>query len=336
MKLIIDLVINHTSWDSKLIQQHPEWFMKDSTGSIISPNDDWSDVADLDYSKPALRRYMLEMMEWWVKDIGIDGFRCDVSELIPIDFWNEARERLNQIKPVMMLSEGSLPEHHLKAFDITYSWNLYDALDALLRGKLSVTFIDTLLNQEQSEFPANSLRLRFNTNHDKNVWDAPAIEKFGFDGLKLTSVLINTIPGIPLLYNGEEVANDKRLNLFDKVEIDWNRPRTMDSLHKILFKLRKDNVALSRGKFVKIPTSNDNEVYTFFRVDGDNKIIVALNFSNEKQPPELYIPFDLLLGKKQKMKMKDILSNTSLTIERQKPCTLSLTPFGCQILLLEK
>ncbi|MBA4312162.1 MAG: hypothetical protein C0417_05990 [Chlorobiaceae bacterium] len=332
MKLILDLVINHTAWDSKLIQQHPEWFSKDSSGNIISPNDDWTDVADLDYSKPGLRKYMLDMMEWWVKDIGIDGFRCDVSELVPIDFWEEARSRLNKIKPIMMLSEGSLPEHHLKAFDITYSWNIYDALEPLLKKERSAKFLDTLLQNEKAEFPINSLRLRFNTNHDKNAWDAPAIIKFGKDGLKLSAILINTMPGIPLIYNGEEVANDRKLGLFEKVDIDWNKSREMDTLYRSLYKLRKDHKAISRGKFIKVPTSNDTNIFAFLRIEGKDRILVILNFSETKQAPK--IQSEEIIGKESNITLLDIFKNTSQMIEKGEPFTPSIDPFGYHIYIV--
>lgn len=335
MKLIIDLVINHTSWDSKLISQHPEWFTTDSTGNIISPNSDWTDVADLDYSKPGLRKYMLDMMEWWVKDIGIDGFRCDVSELVPLDFWNEARERLNTVKPIMMLSEGSLPEHHIKAFDITYSWNIYDALEPLLTAKQPATFLDSILSREQNLFPTNSLRLRFNTNHDKNAWDSPAITKFGNDGLRLSTVLINTIQGIPLIYNGEEVANDKKLGLFEKIDIDWNRQREMDTLYRKLFKLRKDNKALTSGKFLKLYSSNDKSIYSFVRLEGKNKILVILNFSNTSQSPDLSISINELFGSRAKMKLIDLFNHEAYSMEKGNLFSTSLKPLGYRIFIVD-
>ena len=232
MKLIIDLVANHTSWDSKLIKEHPDWFVRDISGKIVAPNPDWTDVAHLDYSRPELRKYMIDMMCWWVREVGIDGYRCDVAELVPTSFWNEARWRLNRIKPVMMLSEGTIPEHHMSAFDITYAWNIYDQLLPILSGKRPATTLDQLLRNEYLQFPTGALRLRFATNHDKNAWDAPAILKFGPAGLKAATVLVNTLPGVPLIYTGEEVANDRRLSLFEKVEVDWQRPKEMGKLNK--------------------------------------------------------------------------------------------------------
>jgi cyclomaltodextrinase / maltogenic alpha-amylase / neopullulanase len=279
LKLIIDLVANHTSWDSRLMKEHPEWFTRDPQGKIVAPNQDWTDVADLDYGNSGLRAYMMEMMRWWVRDVGIDGFRCDVAEMVPTDFWEEARARLNRIKPVLMLSEGTLPEHHMKAFDLTYSWNVYDILDPLLQGRKSATLLDEIFKAELLQFPKGALRMRFNTNHDKNAWDAPAVTKFGLDGLELTAVLINTIPGVPLIYNGEEVANDRKLSLFEKVNIDWTRPAEMGALYQKLFRLRREHKALSRGEMIRVKSSDAENLYAFFRLAGSDRMLVVLNFS---------------------------------------------------------
>jgi cyclomaltodextrinase / maltogenic alpha-amylase / neopullulanase len=327
MKLIIDLVANHASWDSKLMATHPEWFTHDSTGVIISPNADWTDVADLDYSKAGLRSYMTDMMVWWVREIGIDGFRCDVSEMVPLDFWENARKQLNAIKPVMMLSEGSLPEQHTKAFDITYSWNIYDALAPLLSGKKPADYLDTLLLNEKSIFPKGSLRLRFNTNHDKNAWDSPAILKFGNAGLKLSAVLTTTLPGVPLLYNGEEVANDKKLSLFEKVNIDWSRPRTMDTLYRTLLKLRKDHKALSRGEFGRIPTSNQKDVFTFLRSSGKDYVLVMLNFSDQPREVTCTIPL--------KAVMKDVFTGEQHAFDPAASANFTIGPKEYRIFVLK-
>jgi len=290
MKLIIDLVANHTSWDSKLMLEHPEWFTHNARGEIIAPNADWHDVADLDYSHAGLRAYMKEMMLYWVRDVGIDGFRCDVAELVPTDFWEDARAALDAVKPVMMLSEGSLPEHHVKAFDLTYSWNVYDMLGPVLSGKRPVAVLDQILRTEGLQFPAGSLRMRFVTNHDKNAYDGPAVKKFGLDGLKLATVLVHTIPGVPLVYTGEEVANDWKLSLFEKIEVDWSRPRVMGEMNRALIALRKVNPALARGKFIRLKGTAEKDVCAFLRVAGKSRVLVALNFSQSPQTTRLQLP----------------------------------------------
>jgi len=278
MKLIIDLVANHTSWDSRLMADHPEWFTKNSAGKIVPPNADWTDVADLDYSQARLREYMTAMMCWWVRDVGIDGFRCDVAELVPTDFWDAARAKLDAIKPVVMLAEGSLPGYHVRAFDLTYSWNIYDALDPILKGARSPDLIDQILRNETLQFPDGSLRMRFTTNHDKNAWDAPATVKFGSDGVALGNALTFTMPGIPLIYTGEEVGNTKALSLFEKVNVDWSRPRTMGDLFGSLARLRREHPALVSGSMQRLARPGGPGVYAFRRVAGTDTVAVFLNF----------------------------------------------------------
>jgi glycosidase len=335
MRLIIDLVADHTSWDSKLITEHPEWFKKDSHGNIVSPNADWTDVAGLDYTKPELRRYMIEMMRWWVKDVGIDGFRCDVAELVPNDFWEEARAQLNRIKPVMMLAEGSLPVEHVKAFDLTYSWNVYDALDPILQGKRPVTLLDQILKNERLQFPTGSLRMRFTTNHDKNAWDAPAVLKFGADGLRLGTVLVNTLPGIPMIYTGEEVANDRKLSLFEKTEVDWSRPRDMGNLWKFLIAIRRGHLALSRGDMLRVPSSPEGDIFSFFRAAGSDKVLVVLNFSPEPRTASIAVPMDRIFPRQGFVKMKEVSTGKTIVLQPGQPQEMALEPRGYRIFTLD-
>ena len=335
MRLIIDLVADHTSWDSKLITEHPDWFRKDARGNIVSPNPDWTDVAALDYTKPELRRYMIDMMRYWVKDVGIDGFRCDVAELVPNDFWEEARAQLNRIKPVMMLAEGSLPQEHVRAFDITYSWNVYDALDPLLQGKRPVTLLDQILKNERLQFPTGSIRMRFTTNHDKNAWDAPAVLKFGADGLRLSTVLVNTLPGVPMIYTGEEVANDRKLSLFEKVSVDWSRPRDMGSLWKFLTGVRRAHLALSRGDMLRVPSAPESDIFAFFRAAGADKVLVVLNFSTEPRTASLAVPMDKIFPRQGYVRMKEVSTGKALVLQPSKQQEMSLEPRGYRIFTLE-
>ena len=278
--IIIDLVANHTAWDSKLIKEHPDWFTKNSAGTIVSPNPDWTDVAALNYAQPGLRRYMIEMMKYWVRDIGVDGFRCDVAELVPT-FWEDARAALDSIKPVMMLAEGCICAAHLKAFDLSYGWNTYQVLAPIIEGKKSALALDTVLDIERSAYPHGSLRMRFSSNHDENAWDASDVKKFGIKGAKLAAVVVNTLPGIPLLYNGQEVGNTKKLKLFEKISIDWKDEGGFRKLYAKLFNLRKNEPAFSDGEMLRLSTSNSRHVYAFARISSASKFIVVLNFNRK-------------------------------------------------------
>ncbi|HLF20356.1 MAG TPA: alpha-amylase family glycosyl hydrolase [Bacteroidota bacterium] len=328
LRIIIDLVANHTSWDSKLVQEHPEWFTKNEEGNIVAPNADWTDVADLNYGSHELRKYMIEMMKYWVRDIGIDGYRCDVSELVPTDFWDVARNELEKIKPVMMLSEGTFPEHHVKAFDLTYSWNFYDALDKVIKGSTPCAVFDELLRNEAYKFPKGSLRMRFNTNHDKNAWEAPAVKKYSVEGAKATAVLMFTYPGVPLIYNGEEVGNMKSLDLFEKVEIDWNKNPGFRELYRGLSDLRAKHPALRRGRFKVLPNSDSLKVFSFERQLGEDYVMVAVNLS--KSPRSVHIDLDT----KPVGSIRDYFTAGAVDM-KDGGLSLQLKPFGYKVFIKE-
>lgn len=327
LKIIIDLVANHTAWDSRLMNEHPDWFTRDESGKVIAPNDDWTDVADLDYSRQELWTYMIEMMNYWVRDIGIDGYRCDVSELVPTEFWNRARKELDSIKPVMMLSEGTLPEHHVEAFDLTYAWNFYDLLSNVISGSGSVGMFEELLERESYKFPKGSLRLRFNTNHDKNAWEAPAVEKFTPAGAKASAVLMFTFPGVPLIYNGEEVGNSKRLGLFEKIDIDWTKNRDFRDLYSDLARLRKTHAALRHGEYKPLKNSDGEKVISFLRQSGSEKRLVVVNLSNRSREATIS------LGGRANAKLNDLLAGRSVDVA-DGVISLTLRPFDFYVLAL--
>jgi cyclomaltodextrinase / maltogenic alpha-amylase / neopullulanase len=290
MRVILDLVANHTSWDNKILAEHPEWYTIDQTGKIVFPNPDWTDVADLNFNHHELRKYMLTMMRYWVETFDIDGYRCDVTELVPLDFWEQARVELERIKPVMMLSEGSLPEHHVGAFDITYAWNTYDILSGLLSRRLPPSTLTSVLTHERLAFPVGSLRLRFNTNHDKNAWDAPAGTKFTGPGVKLTSLLMFTLPGVPLVYNGQEVGDTTRLSLFEKVAIDWSDPDQYWPFYRNLARLRREHPVFVYGDYEELPLPDSTGVFSFARTGEGESVVVAANFGADTVSVSLSVP----------------------------------------------
>ena len=309
-KLVIDLVANHTSWDSKMLREHPEWFTKDSTGTIIAPVADWSDVADLNYDNPELRAYMIAMMKYWVKEVGIDGFRCDVAEMVPTDFWEAARAALDSVKPVLMLAEGQYPEHHVKAFDLTYSWNLYGDLGPILDAKKDATEIDTLLAREAAAYPKGSLRLRFSSNHDENAWDKPDVVKFGTAGAKLAAVLVNTMPGVPLLYNGQETGSPVALGLFEKFNVDWKADASFRPFYEKLYAVRRAHPALVTGTYASVKSDRSDRVIAFARKSEKDHLLMLLNTANEPVTAAVTLP-DGFAGKK----LTDLLSGATVPVK---------------------
>lgn len=282
MKLIIDLVINHTGWDGPLIEQHPEWFRKDKDGKIVSPNPDWTDVAQLDYSQPALREWMQQMMLYWVRDVGIDGFRCDVAGMVPRSFWEEVRPKLDAVKRVMMLAEDDEPAQHLVAFDLTYDWHTYDLLDKLRAGEVEAAAINDVLREEDWDYPRGALRLRFSDNHDKNAWVKPAIERYGPEGMRLAAVLTYALPGVPLIYNGQEVGSPTRLPLFEKVAVDWSQdPHEMRGLYRELSRLRREHAALRGGSMRIVPVGEHPHTLVIDRRAVDDHVLTVINLASK-------------------------------------------------------
>ena len=170
--------------------------------------------------------------------------------------------------------------------------------------------------------------MRFTTNHDKNAWEAPAIERCGLEGLKLATVLINTIPGVPMIYTGEEVANDKKLDLFEKVDVDWNRSHEVGDIYKKLFHLRKENKALSRGEMIRLSTDKDGVVYAFARKAGSECTIVVLNFSDEIQNVIVSIPGGKLFNSRKSVRVKELFDGAEIRFPHgmKEPLTLELKP----------
>jgi glycosidase len=283
MRIIIDLVANHTAWDNAMLVEHPEWYTQNEEGGIVAPNPDWTDVADLNYDWHELRKYMIAMMRFWIQEYDIDGYRCDVAELVPTDFWETARRELEKVKPVMMLSEGTLPEHHLSAFDLTYSWNVYDMLGPIFAGEIPTDRLLESLDRERYRFPKGSLRMRFNTNHDKNAWDEPASLRFGPDGALMTQALTFLLPGVPLVYNGEEVGNTKRLDLFEKVDIEWSGSASFRRVLAALGGLRRNHPWLATGDIQRLEHNGSTQLLAFARrsPDGEQTIVGVYNFASQ-------------------------------------------------------
>ena len=281
MKLIMDLVADHTSWDS-VMMAHPEFYRHDSTGKVQPPVPEWSDVAGLNYSNQELRGYMIAMMKHWVEECDVDGFRCDVASMIPTDFWEQARTELERIKPdIILLAEASKPELMVKAFDIDYSWPLLGALNEVIMDgapakKLQATWEDTV-----RQFPQGSLHLRITDDHD----EPRAVARFGLRGALAASALMFTLDGVPLLYNGMEVGDATESGdpaLFDKLPIFWSpkgRP-PLPQIYRSLIQLRKQNAPFRNAPVQWVANSDETNVVTFVRADDKDEFLVAINFCN--------------------------------------------------------
>ena len=324
MYVIVDWVANHSAFDCPLASEHPEWYRHAQDGSFISPYD-WTDVIAFDYSNLHLRKYMTEAMKWWLKETSIDGFRCDVAGLIPVDFWEDTRKALDSIKPVFMLAEADTAALMFNAFNAGYNWGLLDRMIRIYQGKIKANQILAFIKKYPDSYPQGSFKMNFTSNHDINSWTDTEQELFGEADLTM-AVLTATVPGMPLVYSGQEEPADKRLRFFDKDTIQFNNYSNQE-FYRCLLELKKRNPALWHGgnhdRIIPVQSSDSIHALVFMRENKNNKILVVLNLSD--QPLTLTIT-----DKKAEGKYNEIFLNTSVNISRTEP--LELQPWGYRVL----
>uniref|UniRef100_A0A832DIC4 Alpha-amylase n=1 Tax=Ignavibacterium album TaxID=591197 RepID=A0A832DIC4_9BACT len=325
MYVIIDWVANHTAWDHKWTKTHPEFYNKNDEGNFIPPVDDWSDVIDLNYDNKQLWKEMINALKFWVTECDIDGYRCDVAGMVPIDFWIEARKELDDIKPVFMLAEWDTPEMH-KAFDMTYDWNMHKTMNAVAKRKMTANDIIAHLNNDREIYPEYAFRMQFTDNHDENSWNGTVQERLG-DAAECFAALTFLIPDMPLIYSGQESGLNKRLSFFEKDLIQWEEHKFFN-LYKSLTELKKNNEALhcgtQGGNIQFIPNNNQKNILSFIRVKND-KIILAI-FNLSETPYEVFLNDNRLSGKFQNFTTKE-------EIEIEKSLNLKLDKWGWNIFI---
>ena len=283
MKVIIDIVANHTAWDS-VMMEHPDFYKRDAQGKILPPVPEWTDVAGLNYENPKLRDYMIAMLKHWVDPatFDLDGFRCDVAYMVPTAFWEEARTQLEKVKPdIMMLAEASKPELLLKAFDADYSWPLHGTLNNVLLNGAPASDLRKSWEESEHQFPKGAFHMRISDNHD----EARAVARFGLKGALAAQALMFTLDGVPLLYNGMEVGDATESGdpaLFEKAPVFWHpkdRP-PLRSIYRDLIRLRRTYPAFRNDRVVWLKTSDDANLLAFMRLDQADEFVVVLSFSN--------------------------------------------------------
>jgi glycosidase len=240
-------------------------------------------VAELNYENPQLRRYMTDMLKYWIREFDLDGFRCDVAAEVPTDFWEQARAELDKIKPdIMMLAEAHEPELLVRAFELDYSWPLHSALTKVLQGNGAAADLRTEWEKEVREWPRQALHMRFSDNHDERR----ALARFGEPGALAASVLMFTLDGVPLLYNGMEVGDTTESGapaLFEKLPVFWpiaERRPEFPRFYKQIMILRRSSQALRRGELEWLNNSDKSRILSYLRRSPDEQVLVAINFSN--------------------------------------------------------
>lgn len=281
-KVIIDFVGNHTGNDHHWIIEHPEYYRYNPDGTILHPHG-WSDVAQLNFEEKGVWNALAEAMEFWVRECDIDGFRCDMAHLVPLDLWYEARLRLEKLKPNQFwLGECEVAEYH-EVFDATYTWRWMHTSEDFYHGKINQERLLKVLFSSTVEFHTSSLRAYFTSNHDENSWNGTEYEKYG-DAAQMLAVFSCTWNGLPMIYSGQELPNRKRLKFFDKDSIEWEETCKLHDFYKTLLTLKKRNPCLRAGDesyTVLLSKPDEIRVLAYLRRCGKDEVLVLLNFSNE-------------------------------------------------------
>lgn len=288
MKVILDWVANHTSFDNPWIAQHPDWYQRDEQGAIRSPMPAWSDLAQLDVNNREMWRAMSDAMAFWVRECDVDGFRCDIADYVPVEFWEYSRARLEKIKtPLFYLAEADKPAYQRSAFNAAYGGMLWDFFHELRNGAATAADIDGVLLKEAVDYPPRTLMQRYVANHDSEANNGNVLTLFGPEALRAMLVLCYTLPGVPMLYNGIEAGIDTVISHFERGDISWDDARlaAWTPFLEQLMAFRQAHPALHadywNGEFARILTSASSQVYAFRRTRRDDQVIVLINFSGK-------------------------------------------------------
>ena len=302
MRVILDWVANHTSRDADWVEAHPDWYVRDSLGNLNIMYD-WTDIAQVDYTNQEMREAMIEAMMFWVREADIDGFRCDVAGEIPTDFWEAAKDSLTALKPgLFLLAEAEKPALNESVFDAYYAWDFHHRMNMVAQGKENVDSLRHSLDRMMDRFSPNAIPMYFTSNHDENSWSGTEFERMG-DAARSFAVLTYMLPGMPLIYSGQEVGLDHRLAFFEKDSINWDDDRGFSDFYSGLNRIKQTNKALSaperEGEMIEIGNDQPTRVWSFRRKNEGDEVVCLFNFSKEpvkvsfteKIPGEGYVSF---------------------------------------------
>ena len=294
MLVILDWVANHTGWDHKWIENKPDYYTKNENGEITDPINPstgeswgWTDVADLNFDNMEMQNEMIKAMEYWVKEYDIDGYRLDAAHSCPVSFWKKSIERLKKIKNVLMLAESD--GYHtggfelIELFDMSYNWSGHHVLNRIYKKENNSEDLKININRNLNDYSSKHVLMNFTSNHDENTWAGTVFDRYG-DGAKTFAALTYFLPGIPLIYNGQEYGLNKRLEFFEK---DFITKKQTDfyEFYSNLNSLKKENNLLdidSEIKFEIIETNNKNLI-CYKRTKNNDSMYFVANLSEESQ-----------------------------------------------------
>ena len=286
IKILFDWVANHTARDARWISERPvDWYERDSEGRAKVPWD-WSDTAKLNYANREVWRGQIDAMRYWVEQFGIDGFRCDMAMLVPIEFWQEASAELHSIKSdIFMLAEAEEDNLFEGAFNMSYQWNIHHIMCDIAKGARRVWDLRNAMHAERQRYPREAMRLSFTSNHDENSWSGSEQSRFG-RALEVMTAMTFLMPStMPLIYTGQEVGYDHSFAFFDRDPIpeELYKEGYATELYRRLADLKHSQRALDSGErggdVIEIENNAKDCMMTFVREVADSRVVAIVNLS---------------------------------------------------------
>lgn len=287
LKVLLDWVANHTSRDARWIDERPaSWYERDASGEPVVPWD-WTDTAKLNYGEHDVWKGQAEAMEFWVREHGVDGFRCDMAMLVPVEFWNETSRRLRALKPDLFLlaeaEEQNLFEQ--EAFDACYAWEMHHLMNDVAAQRVRVTSLRDYLYADQDRYPEWAMRLTFTSNHDENSWNGTEFARMGAAREIMTLFTFVVPRGLPLIYTGQEIGYDHSFAFFDRDPIpsELYHVNGHTQFYRRLAALRHANPALAGGgrggALVEIRNNAEDCLMILVREVSGNRVVAVMNLS---------------------------------------------------------
>ena len=286
IKVLLDWVANHTARDARWITERPtDWYERDAEGVAKVPWD-WTDTAKLNYANHDVWLGEIDAMRYWVEEFGVDGFRCDMAMLVPIEFWQEASEELHKIKSdIFMLAEAEEDNLFDRAFNMSYQWNVHHIMVDIAKGARRVWDLRNAIHAERQRYPREAMRMSFTSNHDENSWSGSEQSRFGAS-LEVMTVLTFLMPStMPLIYTGQEVGYDHSFEFFerDAIPAEMYRENRTTELYRRLIALKHKERALDAGErggdMIEIDNNAKDCMITFVREVDGSRVVAILNLS---------------------------------------------------------
>ncbi len=285
MRVLLDWVANHTARDARWITEKPaDWYERDAAGEAVVPWD-WSDTAKLNYANRAVWQGQIDAMAFWLREHAVDGFRCDMAMLVPVEFWNEARRQLQSVhRELFLLAEAEeLNLFEEEAFDACYAWEMHHLMCDVAQQRVRVPALRDYLYRDWDRYPDWAMRLAFTSNHDENSWSGSEFTRLG-GAHEIMAVFTFVVPrALPLIYTGQEVGYDHSFAFFDRDPIPHYVANEFTDLYRRLCALRHDNPALASGgresSIIEIRNNAEDCLLILVRECGANRVIAILNLS---------------------------------------------------------